>query len=403
MRGLGLVPYGLRPASEVQELDPDFTLGIAKFLESHGDQWNFDTFAFAEKCNGRPLFHIANYLFKRYNLHTKFELDPIKLDMFFKVIESGYHENNPYHNSIHATDVLQSAHHLLVSSGLITSMDDIEIMAVFLACIIHDVDHPGRTNIFMVNSESEHALLYNDKSVLENHHTSTGFRVMKDAKTSILENMSKQERKTLRNLVIDLVLGTDLSQHFDIVGKFKSMLEAEDLRTSKEKLPMILKIVVKCADVSNPAKPDYIYTAWVDRIMTEFYIQGDEEGRMALPISPFMDRSNPTVEKCQCGFMDFIVKPLFEAYSNFAKDQTYARILESNRAYYGKKLAALTAPSPSHQPTTPSSPSLQPPNAVSTPSNHQQATGNTLPTPNSPAPLSVQSISQDSVSSLPPK
>ena len=112
MRGLGLVPYGLRPASEVQELDPEcvsllilfccihaalsftesvimlisdcysFTLGIAKFLESHGDQWNFDTFAFAEKCNGRPLFHIANYLFKRYNLHTKFELDPIKVGGF---------------------------------------------------------------------------------------------------------------------------------------------------------------------------------------------------------------------------------------------------------------------------------------------------------------------------------
>eukprot|EP00002_Diphylleia_rotans_P002148 TRINITY_DN1131_c0_g1_i1.p1 TRINITY_DN1131_c0_g1~~TRINITY_DN1131_c0_g1_i1.p1 ORF type:complete len:452 (+),score=78.43 TRINITY_DN1131_c0_g1_i1:150-1505(+) len=79
LRGLGLVPFSLRPASEVQELDPDYTLGIAKFLESHIDQWNFDSFAFAEKCNGRPLFHLANYLFKRYQLLTKFDIDPIKV------------------------------------------------------------------------------------------------------------------------------------------------------------------------------------------------------------------------------------------------------------------------------------------------------------------------------------
>lgn len=37
------------------------------------------------------------------------------------------------------------------------------------------------------------ALLYNDRAVLENHHISAGFRLMKEDETNILTNLSKEE------------------------------------------------------------------------------------------------------------------------------------------------------------------------------------------------------------------
>ena len=47
---------------------------------------------------------------------------------------------------------------------------------MLIAMVVHDLDHPGRTNHFLSNSQHELALLYNDKSILENHHVATAFK-----------------------------------------------------------------------------------------------------------------------------------------------------------------------------------------------------------------------------------
>ena len=43
------------------------------------------------------------------------------------------------------------------------SLQPIEVAALLITATIHDLDHPGRTNPFLVNSGSELALLYNDR------------------------------------------------------------------------------------------------------------------------------------------------------------------------------------------------------------------------------------------------
>lgn len=40
---------------------------------------------------------------------------------------------------------------------------------------------------------SEVALLYNDRAVLENHHISAAFRIMKEEESNILLNLSREE------------------------------------------------------------------------------------------------------------------------------------------------------------------------------------------------------------------
>ncbi len=41
-------------------------------------------------------------------------------------------------------------------------MEPIDQAAILLAAIIHDVDHPGRTNAFLINTSDPLALMYND-------------------------------------------------------------------------------------------------------------------------------------------------------------------------------------------------------------------------------------------------
>lgn len=57
-------------------------------------------------------------------------------------------------------------------------LTDLEIFAAILAAIIHDFEHTGTTNSFHVMSGSDTAFLYNDRSVLENHHVSAAFRLI---------------------------------------------------------------------------------------------------------------------------------------------------------------------------------------------------------------------------------
>lgn len=57
--------------------------------------------------------------------------------------------------------------------------------------------------------------------------------------------------------------------------------------------------MVHCADLSNPTKPLQLYRQWTDRIMEEFFSQGDRERERGMEISPMCDKHNASVEKNQ--------------------------------------------------------------------------------------------------------
>merc|ERR1712141_680546 len=120
-------------------------------------------------------------------------------------VEDHYLKDIPYHNHLHAADVTQSTHILLNSPNLDSVFTPLETFAAIFASSIHDVDHPGVTNQYLVNSSSELALMYNDESVLENHHLAVAFKLLQNKDLDFLVNLNKKQRQTLRKMVIDMV------------------------------------------------------------------------------------------------------------------------------------------------------------------------------------------------------
>lgn len=47
--------------------------------------------------------------------------------------------------------------------------------------------------------------MYNDESVLENHHLAVGFKLLHQENCDIFQNLTKRQRQSLRKLVIDMV------------------------------------------------------------------------------------------------------------------------------------------------------------------------------------------------------
>lgn len=98
-------------------------------------------------------------------------------------------------------------------------------MAVFTGCLMHDFEHPGYSNQFVIRTKHPLAIRYSDQSVLENHHLAAAFQVMYNTpKCNFIENMSLDLQKEVRSLIIESVLNTDISRHFGLITELKTKL-----------------------------------------------------------------------------------------------------------------------------------------------------------------------------------
>ncbi|XP_037297696.1 calcium/calmodulin-dependent 3',5'-cyclic nucleotide phosphodiesterase 1 isoform X3 [Manduca sexta] len=271
------------------------------------DEWSFDVFALHEASAGAPVKYLGYELLNRYGMIHKFKVPPTILENFLSRIEEGYCKfHNPYHNNLHAADVAQTVHYMLCQTGLMNWLSDLEIFATLVAAVVHDYEHTGTTNNFHVMSGSETALLYNDRAVLENHHISAAFRLMRDEECNILQNLSRDEFREFRTLVIDMVLATDMSFHFQQLKNMRSLLSLAEPTIDKSKAT---SLVLHCCDISHPAKRWDLHHRWTMSLLDEFFLQGDKERDLGLPFSPLCDRNNTLVAESQIGFIEFIVEP----------------------------------------------------------------------------------------------
>jgi 3'5'-cyclic nucleotide phosphodiesterase len=108
--------------------------------------------------------------------------------------------------SIHAADVLQGAMILLAEHY--DKLTKQELFNVIIACAIHDLDHPGVNNTFLVQSSHPLAILYNDTAVLEAHHVSKAFDIARRPDCNIFQGLSNEQYRSSRKSIISMVLAT---------------------------------------------------------------------------------------------------------------------------------------------------------------------------------------------------
>ncbi|TPX59077.1 hypothetical protein PhCBS80983_g02741 [Powellomyces hirtus] len=285
---------------------------VKTLLEGIGN-WNWSIFELETAMGPRTLSTMALHLMQTSGLVDRLNIPMDKLVRFLRKIESLYHPDVPYHNASHGADVLQAMHCFLNVSNM--ELRDVELFAAYIAAAVHDLDHPGLNNKFLIESHDAKAILYNDKSVLENHHLATAFTVMMKDETNILETLTNDEAHKFREQVIGMVMATDISEHFTTLALFKNKISASgsfDASANVSDRFALFQMLIKCADVSNLSREWSIYATWLQRVIREFVAQGDMEKKLNLPVSPFMDRDNINIPQSQLGFIDFICQPMIE-------------------------------------------------------------------------------------------
>lgn len=289
---------------------------------------------------------VSNFIFLQKNSYIYF--DYVKMDYFLAEIERGYKQSNPYHNALHAADVAQTCYiynkYAEIESKI--SLSPLDISVFFLSAIIHDYKHPGFNNNYIINTQDELAIRYNDASVLENYHVSESFNLIRsNERYNIFKTFSKEEMKGVRKRIIDMVLHTDMAFHGKLMNALK---QKEELKEKTEnatdvKLYSIqqeyLNILLHAADISNATKPISVYVSWAERVINEFWLQGDEEKKLKLPVSFLCDRDTVTIAKSQIGFIDGVVFPYFNSL-NICFDNSLQFIVDNilkNKTFYKKQ------------------------------------------------------------------
>lgn len=131
--------------------------------------WDFDVFELDEISKGHPLVlmgwailgaphaqhamaaccNTLNNCSERdfkygYNfVESSLQVPLEQLCLYLRLVEDNYRKGNPYHNAIHAADVVQTLHSLIQMAGDELKTTDDETFSALLAAVVHDVDHPG--------------------------------------------------------------------------------------------------------------------------------------------------------------------------------------------------------------------------------------------------------------------
>lgn len=302
--------------------------------------WNFNAFSLDTVTGGRSVPVLGTHLLKHLGVINNFKLDLVNVWKFFCLIERGYHNSNPYHNSIHAADVTQAMYCFLTEPKIKEHVTSIEILAAIIAAVCHDLDHPGVNQPFLIATSNHLAQLYKNASVLENHHWRMACGCL--VESGILSDLSRSDSNELIVQMRSLILATDIARQSEFISQFKEYTSNGSLDMEQaEHRHFILQISLKCADISNPCRPWDISQKWSRKVCDEFYRQGDYERRLKLPLTTLCDRVSSSVAKIQVGFFRHVVRPLFiewNAWMGTSLAQQMSLHLDANQARWEKFL-----------------------------------------------------------------
>jgi len=297
------------------------------------DTWNLDIWRMSVEDQTKC---VRYYFFDHQESTGRIWCEVPTFFKFQELVRIQYVETNPYHNYIHACDVVASVFRVFRRLRCTEWLSDIDMYALLVSALCHDVGHPGWTTPFLVETRHELAVRYNDSSPLENMHCARLFEICGHEDANAFQKFEKDAFKQARKVCINSILHTDNSMHFEMV---RSVKEAYDLTSDicdgqaldadwfneayiNEVLykftPLWHQLILHMCDVANPLKPWCISRLLATRVQDEFFNQGDEEMKLGIPVGMLNDREKVNRSGAEHGFINFLVSPLVLAtVSNF--------------------------------------------------------------------------------------
>jgi len=252
--------------------------------------------------------NMAVKMFDELFHEERFDMDVVS--RFILTVRKNY-RRVPYHNWTHAFNVAQCMFCCIkFSKGHLSGL---EAIALYVACLCHDLDHRGKNNDWMKSESTPLATVYTT-STLEHHHFNQTITILQHEGHNIFAHLSSSEYKQVLGYIKDCILATDLATFFGNKAVLNKIVEDGGFQVENPEHRKLLRAVAMTGgDLSACAKPWQIQYETVKVIFQEFYAQGDEEKALGRTPIPMMDRN--TADKLpqhQIGFLLGICIPCYD-------------------------------------------------------------------------------------------
>ncbi|KPP70196.1 cGMP-dependent 3',5'-cyclic phosphodiesterase-like [Scleropages formosus] len=216
-------------------------------------------------------------MFEDMGFTNTYKINLQTLARFCLMVKKGYRDP-PYHNWMHAFSVSHFCYLLYKNLELSNYLEDIEIFALFVSCMCHDLDHRGTNNSFQVASKSVLAALYSSEgSVMERHHFAQAIAILNTHGCNIFDKFSRKDYQRMLDLMRDIILATDLAHHLRIFKDLQKMADAGYDPRNRNHHSLLLCLLMTSCDLSDQTKGWKTTRKIAELIYKEFFSQGDLE------------------------------------------------------------------------------------------------------------------------------
>lgn len=263
---------------------------------------------------GIGCFQLVFHLFHKHGLMEEFGFNNGHLFSFLSELKSAYGVS-PFCNWGHAIDTMQFAGVVVSCVKLADTFSKIELFALFVACLAHDVGHDGFSEI----SETYHNQLMRRHATFEADSCIRTIQILMKEECNIFVGMSDEQTQLIWEIIIDLITATDMAQHFVVLGKIQDLMGSGEFNPRKDEAHkrLLLQLIIKCADLSRVARSPESAKVCVCSA-EEFYRQGDLDKVPDL-VYTATDKRRESIDK-QGSFPVFVGQvcvPMFDALVKF--------------------------------------------------------------------------------------
>jgi class 3 adenylate cyclase len=246
---------------------------------------NFDAFLVPKA----DLIALVIEIFHNLGLVHEFGFSVDALMAFVNQVCELYNDDLHFHNFHHAftvfavcADMIQVVHaqaEAQLTRGVPTSVPPltaIHVLAIMLAALCHDIDHPGISNECLRDTKYSSST---SLSPVEEHHVKQTKRLLCST-LGLWDVMNDADATYIQNLVTCAIMSTDLQTHQMLSQDLEQLAESLN---SGENIPaeyfydVITRAIVHAADLSNPVLDFSVCCAWSLRLGLEYKTQADRE------------------------------------------------------------------------------------------------------------------------------
>ena len=180
-------------------------------------------------------------MLKHYDLFRLYSFDRTVMKRFLLHVKLFYNPKNLFHNFKHVWGVLHLSFQILTHGGD-QYLLPLDIFAIVVAALCHDIQHPGNNNAFELATSSDlsKAKSYNvDAGILERHHATITHSLLNADGTDydILIGLTPAQKEHFRRQVALIILGTDMAKHTSILAEAQAYNLAQSVARSSSVTP----------------------------------------------------------------------------------------------------------------------------------------------------------------------